>query len=45
MFAAAEADGMPPFQNAGGDCNDDRAMQRPGNEAIGKSMVLVLMIA
>ena len=46
MFAAAaaEAEGMPPFQNAGGDCNDDKAVQRPGKEKAGKSIVLILMI-
>ena len=45
MFAAPEeAEGMPPFQNAGGDCNDDKAVQRLGKDAAGKSIVLILMI-
>ena len=44
MFVPAEAEGMPPFQNAGGDCNDDKAVQRPGKEAADKSIVLILII-
>ena len=45
MFAAAaEAEGMPPFQNAGGDCNDDKAVQRLGKEAADKRIVMILMM-
>ena len=35
---------MPPFQNAGGDCNDDKAVQRPVKETIDKDMTLIFMI-
>lgn len=44
MFADAAAAGMPPFQNAGGDCNDDKAVQRLGKEEINKIILLILII-
>ena len=44
MFAAAAAEGVPPFQNAGGDCNDNKEVQRLGKEAADKIIVLILMI-
>ena len=43
MFADAAAEGMPPFQNAGGDCNGDKAVPKIGKETIDKNVALILM--